>query len=44
MNWISTFGWVLLPQIGGILGGLAAAKQIKMWHEVSDLGEIVNIF
>jgi len=35
MSWISLIGWVLLPQIGGILGGLATAKQIKSWYEVS---------
>jgi hypothetical protein len=35
MSWASLFGWVLLPQIGGIVGGLATAKQIKTWYEVS---------
>jgi hypothetical protein len=35
MSWASLFGWVLLPQIGGIIGGLAVAKQIKTWYEVS---------
>ncbi len=35
MSWTSLLGWVLLPQIGGILGGLAVAKQIKTWYEAS---------
>ena len=29
------FGWILLPQVGGILGALATATQIKTWYEVS---------
>ncbi|CAF4346966.1 unnamed protein product [Rotaria magnacalcarata] len=33
MNWISFFGWILLPQIGGVLGGLVTAKQIKTWYK-----------
>ncbi|CAF1599404.1 unnamed protein product [Rotaria sp. Silwood1] len=33
MSWITMFGWILLPQIGGILGGLITAKQIKTWYE-----------
>jgi hypothetical protein len=35
MSWASLIGWVLLPQIGGILGGLATATQIKSWYEVN---------
>ncbi len=31
----SLLGWVLLPQIGGILGGFAVVTQIKTWYEVS---------
>ena len=27
-------GWILLPQVGGILGAIAAAKEIKTWYEV----------
>jgi hypothetical protein len=34
MSWASLVGWVLLPQIGGILGALASATQIKTWYEV----------
>ncbi|CAF3354802.1 unnamed protein product [Rotaria socialis] len=33
MNWISFFGWILLPQVGGVLGGVVAAKQIKTWYD-----------
>jgi hypothetical protein len=28
-------GWILLPQVGGILGGIATVTQIKSWYEVS---------
>jgi hypothetical protein len=35
MNWISMIGWILLPQVGGILGAIASAKEIKTWYEVS---------
>ncbi len=28
-------GWILLPQVGGILGAIASAKEIKTWYEVS---------
>ncbi len=34
MSWASMFGWILLPQVGGILGGIATATQIKTWYEV----------
>ncbi len=27
--------WILLPQVGGILGAIASAKEIKTWYEVS---------
>ncbi|CAF0902279.1 unnamed protein product [Adineta ricciae] len=33
MSWTSLIGWVVVPQIGGILGGLATATQIKTWYE-----------
>ena len=37
MSWTSLIGWVVVPQIGGILGGLATATQIKTWYEVNRL-------
>jgi len=36
MSWTSMIGWILLPQVGGILGGLATATQIKTWYEVKN--------
>jgi len=33
MSWTSLIGWIVLPQIGGILGGLATVTQIKSWYE-----------
>jgi hypothetical protein len=40
MNWISTISWVLLPQIGGIIGAIVSAKEIKTWYEVSWLNTV----
>jgi hypothetical protein len=36
MSWSSLIGWVLLPQVGGIIGGLSTVTQIKSWYEASD--------
>ena len=36
MSWTSLLGWIILPQTGGILGGLATATQIKSWYEVNE--------